>query len=153
MTWYETFLWLHITAAAVWVGGAVMIQAYAFRITRTDDALRIAAFAKDTEVVSMRLFIPTTLVLLATGIGLVLNGNWDWGEPFVVLGLVIWAASFAAGVTYIGPEGGRIAKAVEAGGPDSPEAQQRIRNILRFSRIELVLLLLVIFMMTVKVGT
>lgn len=48
---------------------------------------------------------------------------------------------------------GRVATAIESAGPGSPEAQRRIANILRYSRIELVLLLGLVFMMVVKLGT
>jgi uncharacterized membrane protein len=153
MTWYETFLWLHITMAIVWIGGAVMIQAFALRILAAKDGARMAEFSRDVEFIGMRLFTPASLVLLLTGIGLVLNGNWDWGEPYISVGLVVWLLSFLTGILYLGPEGGRIAKAIDADGPESPEAQRRIGNILRYSRIELLLLLVVVFMMTVKLGT
>lgn len=68
MTWYTFFKSVHVVAAAVWVGGAMMIQALAFRITRSGDARRQVDFAKDTEIVGMRLFIPTTWILLLAGI-------------------------------------------------------------------------------------
>jgi hypothetical protein len=48
---------------------------------------------------------------------------------------------------------GRVATAIESAGPESPEAQRRIADILRYSRIELVLLLGLVFMMVVKLGT
>lgn len=153
MTWYELFLWLHVMMVVIWVGGAIMIQAFALRIIGANDAERMAAFSRDVEFLGLRIFTPSSLVLLLSGIGLVLNGDWDWGEPFISLGLVVWLLSFLTGVLYLGPEGGRIAKAIDAGGPASPEAQRRIGNILRYSRIELLLLLVVIFMMVVKLWT
>lgn len=153
MTWYETFVWLHITAAAIWVGGDVMIQAFAYRILRTDDPVRLVGFSRDVEWTGMRLIMPASVVLLASGIGLVTNGNWSWGEPFVSVGLVVWLLSFAVGAGFLGPESGRIARIVEAEGPTSPEAAGRIRRILLYSRIELALLLVVVFMMSVKLGT
>lgn len=153
MTWYELFLWLHITMAVVWVGGGIMLQALALRVIAASDPVRMAAFSRDVEFIGLRLFTPASLLLLLTGVGLVLNGNWDWGEPFVSIGLLVWLLSFLTGILYLGPEGGRIARAIEAGGPASPEAQRRIGNILRYSRVELVLLLAVIFMMVVKLGT
>jgi uncharacterized membrane protein len=153
MTWYEFFLWLHVTMVVVWVGGAIMIQAFALRTIAAKDPERMAGFSRDVEFIGMRLFLPASLLLLLTGIGLVLNGNWGWGDPFVSIGLVVWLLSFLTGILYLGPEGGRIAKEIEESGPTSPEAQRRIGNILRFSRIELVLLLVVIFMMVVKLGT
>lgn len=153
MTWYEFFLWLHIMGAVVWVGGAVMIQALSLRIVASNDALRMAGFSKDVEHVGTRMFMPASLVLILTAVGLMLNGNWDWGEPFVTVGLVVWILSFVAGAGFLGPESGRIAKAIETEGPASSEAQRRIRRILAYSRFELLLLLVVVFMMTVKLGT
>jgi uncharacterized membrane protein len=153
MTWYETFLWLHITGAALWVGGDAMIQAFAYRILRADDAPRLAGFARDVEWTGLRVVMPASMVLLATGVGLVVNGNWDWSEPFVSVGLLVWLVSAGVGAGFLGPESGRISKLVDAEGPDSAEAQRRIRRILLFSRLELVLLLIVVFMMAVKLGT
>jgi uncharacterized membrane protein len=150
MTWYTFFKSIHVIAAVIWVGGAVVIQAYAFRILRTGDARRQADFARDTESIGMRLFIPTTLILFLAAIGLMVNGNWPWGQNWTVLGLIAFVLSFVIGAGYLGPESGRIAKALELGGPESPEAQMRIRRILTVSRAELVVLLAVIVNMVVK---
>jgi uncharacterized membrane protein len=150
MTWYTFFKSLHVVAAALWVGGAFIIQAYAFRILRSNDARRTADFAKDTEVVSMRVFIPTTWILLLAAIGMMLNLDLTWGQNWVVLGLISWALSFVLGAGFLGPESGRISKIVESEGPESPSAQARIRRILLVSRLELVILLTVIVNMVVK---
>jgi uncharacterized membrane protein len=150
MTWYTFFKSLHVAAAAIWFGGALMIQAFAFRIIRTNDARRMADFAKDSEVVGMRVFIPATWVLLLAAVGLMLNADLSWGQNWIVLGLIAWAVSFAVGAGFLGPEGGRIAKIIERDGPESPAAQARIRRILLISRCELVVLLTVIVNMVVK---
>jgi hypothetical protein len=133
MTWYTFFKSVHVVAAALWVGGAAMIQALALRIVRTGDARRQADFAKDTEIVGMRLFIPTTWILLLAGIAMMINLDWSWGQNWIV-----------------GPEGGRIAAVIEREGPASPEVQARIRRILTVSRCELVILVTVIVNMVVK---
>jgi uncharacterized membrane protein len=150
MTWYTFFKSLHVVTAAIWFGGALMIQAFAFRIIRTNDARRMADFAKDSEVVGMRVFIPATWVLLLAAVGLMLNADLSWGQNWIVLGLIAWAVSFAVGAGFLGPEGGRIAKIIERDGPESPAAQARIRRILLISRCELVVLLTVIVNMVVK---
>jgi uncharacterized membrane protein len=150
MTWYTFFKSLHVVAAAVWFGGALMIQAFAFRIIRTNDARRMADFAKDSEVVGMRVFIPATWVLLLAAIGLMVNASLSWGQNWIVFGLIAWAFSFAVGAGFLGPEGGRIAKIIEREGPESSAAQARIRRILLISRCELVVLLAVIVNMVVK---
>jgi uncharacterized membrane protein len=152
MTWYELFLFLHISMAIIWVGGGFFLQMLALRIIGTDDQARIAAFAGDIEVLGMRIFTPSSVVLLLTGIGLVLRGNWEWSEPFISAGLLVWLVSFVAGVAYLGPTFGRIKVEMHHGGA-TPRAQQLIANVLRYSRIELVLLWIVVFMMVVKLGT
>ena len=150
MTWYTFFKSIHVITAVIWIGGAAMIQAYAFRIIRTGDGKRQADFAKDTEVVGMRVFVPASLILVLAAIGLMANGNWSWGQNWTVLGLIAFALSFVIGAGFLGPESGRIAQAIEKEGPNSPEAQARIRRILSVSRAELVVLLTVIVNMVVK---
>jgi uncharacterized membrane protein len=150
VTWYTFFKSIHVIAAVIWVGGALMIQALAFRIVRTGDARRQAEFAKDTEVVGMRLFIPATWLLLLAGIAMMINLDLAWGQNWIVFGLIAFALSFVVGAGFLGPEGGRIAQVIEREGPTSPEAQRRIRRILLISRCELVVLLTVVVNMVVK---
>src|SRR5437588_7609452 len=150
MTWYTFFKSVHVFAAAVWFGGALMIQAFALRIVRTGDARRQAEFAKDSESVGMRVFIPATWILLLAGVGMMVNLPWSWGQNWVVLGLIAFGLSFAVGAGFLGPEGGRIAAVIERDGPGSPEAQARIARILLISRCELVVLVTVIVNMVVK---
>ena len=152
MTWYEFFLFLHIAMAVIWVGGAFFLQILALRVMGTRDEARMAAFAGDAEVLGMRVFAPSSLLLLLAGVGLVLNLDWDWSEPFIVIGLIVWLISFVAGVAYLGPSGGKIKAEISANGM-TPRAQELIENTLRYSRIELVLLWIVVFMMVVNLGT
>jgi len=51
------------------------------------------------------------------------------------------------------PEGKRIARAIEQGGPGSPEARMRINRIFLVSRIELLFLLLIVLDMVIKPGS
>jgi uncharacterized membrane protein len=150
MTWYTFFKSIHVITAVIWVGGAAMIQAFAFRIIRTGDGKRQADFAKDSEIVGMRVFVPASVVLVLAAIGLMVNGNWSWGQNWTVLGLIAFALSFVTGAAFLGPEGGRIAAVIEKEGPNSAEAQARIRRILTVSRCELILLVAVIVNMVVK---
>src|SRR5580765_8307823 len=150
MTWYTFFKSVHVVTAAIWVGGAMMIQAYAFRILRTGDARRQAEFSKDTEVVGMRVFMPSTLILFLAAIAMMVNLDWSWSQNWIILGLIAFGLSFVLGAGFLGPEGGRIAELIERDGPDSPAVQARIRRILTISRGELIVLLIVIVNMVVK---
>jgi uncharacterized membrane protein len=150
MTWYTFFKSIHVITAVIWVGGAAMIQAYAFRILRTGDGRRQAEFSKDTEVVGMRVFVPASLILFLAGIGMMVNLDWSWNQNWIILGLIAFALSFVLGAGFLGPEGGRIAELIEREGVDSPAVQARIRRILTVSRCELIVLLIVIVNMVVK---
>ena len=47
MTRYELLLFLHIAAAIVWLGGAMVLQYFAFRADRADDPLETHRVAMD----------------------------------------------------------------------------------------------------------
>jgi uncharacterized membrane protein len=154
LTHYNAFKFVHVLAAVIWVGGAATVQAYALLATRTNDPVRVASFAKDTEYVGTRVFLPSSLILLVAGILTVHDsgGAWSYHQGWIQFGLAVIILSIIVGAGYLGPESGRIARAIEAGGAQSPEAQARIQRIFLVSRIELVLLLAVVFDMVVKPG-
>jgi uncharacterized membrane protein len=150
MTWYTFFKSVHVLAAVVWVGGAVMIQMLALRVLASRDGKRQAEFASDAEWVGMRVFIPTTIALFLAAIGLMVNGDWPWGTLWIDFALVVFIASFAVGAGFLGPESGRLAKVIATEGPESPASLARIRRILVISRIESIFLLGVVWDMVVK---
>jgi len=154
LTHYNAFKFVHVLSAVVWVGGACTVQVYALLATRTNDPLRVAAFAKDTEFVGTRIFLPSSLILLVSGIFTLhdSSGLWSFGQGWVQFGLVVVTLSIVVGAGYLGPESGRIARATEAKGVESPEVQERIQRIFLVSRVELVFLLAVVFDMVVKPG-
>jgi len=150
-TWYVTWKAIHVLAAIVWVGGGLMIQLLAWRILKTRDPERLAGFAKDVEFVSMRTFIPASLILVVLGFVLMSTGNWDY-EFWVIFALVGWGLSFVHGAFFLGPESGRIAKLIEARGGVDDEIGGRIERILLQSRIELALIALIAMDMIIKPG-
>lgn len=149
---YHWMLFFHILAAVVWVGGSAVTQVYAIRATRTKDPDRVATFAKDVEWIGLHVFLPSSIVLVGLGIGLIADGPWSMGEAWVGFGLAVWILSAVTGSAFLGPEAGRINKVVAEQGVASAEAQRRIRRIFVISRIELALLVLVIFAMVIKPG-
>ena len=149
--WYQTWKSLHVLMAIVWVGGALMIQLFAFRILRESDPRRIAEFTKDVEFIGMRTFVPSSLILVVLGFVLMHEAHWAW-TFWVVFALVVWAASFVSGAAFLGPEAGRIGKLIEERGGVDAEIQRRIERILFHSRIELVLIALVAMDMVLKPG-
>jgi uncharacterized membrane protein len=151
ITLYEFLKFLHITSAAIWVGGSLMLQALYLRIRRTTPD-RVMDFFGDVGTVGNRLFIPNNLILVALGFWLASEGNWDLGETWIYIALAVFIASFLTGAGFLGPEAGRIEKLAAERGPADPEVQSRVARVLTVSRIELAFLILVILDMVIKPG-
>src|SRR5688572_13299477 len=107
MTWYELWLFLHIGAAITWVGGAAAIQVFGILTKRAADPSRTAFFAVNVSWTVMRVFLPAAVLVLLSGVGLTIDGNWDWGEPFIVLGLLFWALVSLVAFGFLGRALGR----------------------------------------------
>jgi uncharacterized membrane protein len=150
-TTYQWYLSVHILAAVVWVGGGFATQLFAIRAARANDGARLATFAREAEWIGMRVFLPSSLILVIFGFMLVGKGDWDWSF-WLVFALIVWIASAAVGASFLGPESGRVGAIIDREGPDSPEAAVRLKRLFLVSRIELALLILVVLDMALKPG-
>ncbi len=150
---YKWLLAFHILLAVIWVGSNTAIQIFVIRAQRAGTD-RLAYFASEIEWYGTRVLIPSSLTLVVLGFLLLheSSGAYDLGQGWVTFGFVVWLLSFIAGAGYLGPESGRLSKLAEERSPDDPEYQRRIARIFVVSRIELLLLVLVVLDMTVKPG-
>ena len=152
MTWYELWLFLHISAVSVWVGGAVVAQVFGVLAKRSGDPAQSAALGRNMAVVGPWVFMPSSLVVLVSGLLLVNEGNWDWDETFIVLGLIGWALVSFTAFGYVTRAMGRIGARIAAEGP-SPELGAAVNRLVMTSRVLVLVLFAVIFVMVVKPGT
>ncbi len=68
MSWYEILLFVHIAMAAIWAGGAVMIQFFALRILASGEPVRQVALGADVEWIGNRLLVPASLLAVVSGV-------------------------------------------------------------------------------------
>jgi uncharacterized membrane protein len=150
---YKWLLAFHILLAVIWVGSDVAIQIFVMRAKLAGPG-RVAYFAKEIEWYGTRVLVPSSLLLVILGFILLheSSGAFDLGQGWVTFGFVVWLLSFIAGAGYLGPESGRLSKLVDDVGPEDPGYQRRLARIFLVSRIELVLLILVVLDMAVKPG-
>jgi uncharacterized membrane protein len=154
ITWYAWFKAGHVLVATVWVGGGATLALLALMTLRMNDPVRVAQFAHQAGTIGERLYTPASLLVLVFGIAMMTNDFgqlvWDWDMAFIVIALVGWALTFLVGFFYIRPTAAKLAKAIEERGPTDPEAQGLIKNILLVTRIDVVILLFIVFDMTAK---
>jgi uncharacterized membrane protein len=150
---YDTLKFLHVLAAVVWVGGGLLLQYQATRLTRAGDPHRLVAFAHDAEKAGNHVFMPASLVALLMGISMVLySPGLGFTTAWILIGLIGYAATFVTGAFFLGPTAGKLGRAMEAEGPESPAVQGGIARIIAISRIDAVVLILVIADMVFKPG-
>jgi len=149
VTWYEFFLFVHITAAVIWLGGAFTFQMYGAVVRRGGDPGEIALFAGRAGHLSERMFVPAALTVVLAGIALMINGNWDWSQLWVIFALVTFGASFLTGVLVISP----MAKRIPVVGPTTPAGQALIERLFTILRIDLCFMYAIVFAMVVKPTT
>ena len=152
VTWYELWLFLHIAGAIVWIGAAATIQVFGILTKRAADPAKTSFFAQNVSFTIMRILLPAALLVIASGIGLTVDGNWDWGEPFITIGLVLWAVVALIAFGFLGRAIGRAGAELAAAGP-SPAIALRMRNLVWLSRGLLAVLAVIVFLMVVKPGS
>ena len=149
---YEWLKAFHVLMAVVWVGGAIMLQLLAVRTMRANDPQRLRMFAGEVEFVGTRIFTPASLTLLILGIVMV-NDRWAFDQFWIIAAIAMFAFSFVSGAFYLGPQSGKLKKLYGTEGTDAAGAPVLIRKLFVVSRIELVLMVLIVFDMVLKPGS
>jgi hypothetical protein len=149
---YEWLLAIHILMAVIWVGGGFAMQILATRLRKTDPPTMVRA-ALQFEWIGTHVYLPASLVLLLAGIGMVLEGQWGFTTPWVLIGLIGFGVTVVTGAGFIGPQTKKVHAVIEAKGMDAPEVPGLMARLFVISRIDLVVLLLVVVDMAVKPGT
>jgi len=150
MSFYEFLLFLHVLAAAVWFGAALLALVLLELAARTSDTPFIVRFGEYDERLAPLLFIPAALVTLASGVALVFDGPWSFTDDgWVIAGLLLFVAIFVLGVALIVPAGKKLG-ALAGGNAPIAELQEQIGRLRLLSLIAVGLLAVAIFFMTTK---
>jgi uncharacterized membrane protein len=105
MSRYEFLLFVHIATAAIWVGGATIMQFFGLRAMRAPDPMRLVDLGGDIEWIGSRVLIPASALAVVSGVLLVIDSDvWGFGDDWIVLGIVLFAITFLAGALFFGPE-------------------------------------------------
>ena len=150
-TWFGIFKIVHVGFAVFWVGGGLLLTALALRAERSKDPEDLATIARQATFVGEKLFAPASGIVLLMGIVMVINSpEIGFGDTWVIIGLVGFAISFVTGIAVLAPRARRLVELFETVGSTAPQTQAAIREILLISRIDVAVLVIVVFDMLMK---
>jgi uncharacterized membrane protein len=152
MSTYELLLTIHVLAAAVWVGGSVMLLALGAYVARSEDVVTRVKYTRWTEWIAPRLFAPTLIVLIIAGVLLVDEAGFEFDQSWITLGFIGWFINFGIGVAFYGPEGKRRDRAIEQHGVEHADVARSVDRVMRVAGIDTLVSLLVVIDMTTKPG-
>ena len=146
---YDWLLFLHILAAMLWLGGIVVIGAFAFRILHTRQPGATAAFLGNLRVIGPLVLAPAPAILLAMGIWMVAD-RWEFDETWVSLGFGLFLVAFLIGAAHQSRAAIAAEKASKAG--DDAAALHHLRHWAYGMAVILVLLVVATWDMVFKPG-
>jgi uncharacterized membrane protein len=147
---FDVYKMLHVLASVVWVGGGATLVILVLLTERENDPRALVALAHKVDFIATRVFIPSSLIVLLFGILMMVKGDLDWGQFWVVAGLVGFAATFLTGVGFLTPQTKRFNALAAEQGPEAPETQAALHKLLLVARFDVALLLLVVADMAAK---
>lgn len=148
----EFLLTIHVLAAVIWVGGGTAMHILGRRVLKRGDNKEIYEFSKEINTVALRLYAPTSLILLIAGILLVDEAGYEFSQLWITLAFIGWAFSFFVGILYYGPHDKKLQQLVADKGESDPGIAQNVRQALMVNQVELLILFLIVVDMTTKPG-
>ena len=146
---YEFWLFVRVLMAIVWVGGNIHLQIIGARLTAANDPIQLAGFSKQAEWIGTKVLMPAAVLIVIAGVFMVLD-QWDFEQLWIIIGIAGFLYSFINGATLLGPLSGKTAKLIEERGAEDAQVQTNIRRLFLYGRIELVILIVVVWAMTMK---
>lgn len=149
---YDTLKLVHVLAAIAWLGSGLFVQYRGMRLRRHGTPEQIAGLAGDVAD-STPWFIVASVTVVVAGVALVLYSPvLGFTDTWILLGLIGYAATFVTGNFLIRPTAEKIAATAAAEGPASPTVQALIARIFAISRVDQLVLVLIVVNMVFKPG-
>ncbi len=149
MDLYTVFKFLHVLTALAWVGGGLALIAGQALAERAEGEAALFKILDLMNVLGKTWFVPTSFLTVIFGAIAATFGGM-WGQFWVILGLAGFASTFFTGLLIIEPTGRKLGALVAEGRTDEAIAQGR--QLMRISRFDYTVMLVVIFDMVFKPG-
>jgi uncharacterized membrane protein len=150
-TLYDWLLLGHIVAAMVWLGGGVVLAAFAVLTLRAGEATALQRFVAGLRVIGPAVLAPATITTFGLGAWLVLDGAaWHFGQAWVLLALALFAAAVVVGAGHQGRSAINAQRAIDR--DDYSEARRQLARWTWGYGVVVALLLVIVWDMVFKPG-
>ena len=147
---YQIYLALHVLSITVWVGGDITLTTLGIVFETKKDGAALGELGKMGGWIGTRIYTPALFFAFGFGMALMAKLSVPWDQFWVIFGVVGWSIAAAVGISFVGPELGRIGQAAQEHGPDSPEVARRVKRLFTIFRFDTALLALIVIDMVAR---
>jgi hypothetical protein len=141
---------LHVLSIVVWVGGDITLTTLGIVFEAKGDGAALGELGKMGGWIGTRIYTPALFFAFGFGVVLIDKMGQTWDQFWIIFGVVGWSLAATIGITFVGPELGRIGKAAAEQGPDSPEVARRVKRLFTIFRFDTALLALIVVDMVAR---
>lgn len=111
----DVFLMIHVLSAAAWIGGGLLNTFAGPRMVKAGGPATVAWIGVVSESV-LKFFAPAGVLTALSGISLVIvEEQFDWENPFVLIGIVAVIAGILIGLLMLRPYALRALQGASSG--------------------------------------
>ena len=141
---------IHILFAAVWIGGSVFLAFAGPQFRKIGGPAALGWLKVVLEAVP-KLLAPAALLTGLSGVTIVLvQDEWDWGDPFVGIGITVVVVVLVIGLGMNTPNLRKALAALEAG--DMPAAGAALQRVATAGMVVILLLIFAEYVMVTRLG-
>jgi uncharacterized membrane protein len=149
--WYTIILFIHILAGITWVGAHVFYSGTVYSALKREGRIAADQVMARLEWADKPLFIPASLLVLATGLAMVFMST---GIRFTNLWIIIALGLYLVSMGVGGGRSAQLYKGIlahrEAGTQDSPEFGRLLSSYLRAGSYDTLALIGIVAMMVFR---
>ena len=147
-TLFHALLFVHIIAAAIWIGGALVGMLIGIFLAKQGDADVMSRFCTAFATIAGPVFGGSAMVVLGTGIWMVADSpSIEFSELWVTLGFVGWLVATVMGATVVGMTWTRVGKLLREPGATIEGVQSTLTKAVRLTWIDLTIRIAVVLVM------
>jgi len=147
---YQIYLALHILSIVLWVGGDITLTTLGIVFEAKKDGAALGELGKMGGWIGTRVYTPALFFAFGFGVALIAKAGYSWDQFWIIFGVVGWSLAMTIGISFVGPELGRIGQAAATHGPESPEVGRRVKRLFTIFRFDTALLCLIVIDMVAK---